>query len=234
MFFFFVICLALSAAFLIKKKPGAEASAAGSSAAIGLQGKSSVFFFVQENDTEEDCDIKIAGEKTFRPNSDDMASDVNELDLQRRSGNLEKAHTLGAVLSEKIIDQDGESDFGEDSSEDPDMRMQRRLLLTFAAINCVETNIKSEVLQGVVLNVFYDTLKKSLPEFYDDVSKSGSFSFYTLCVRRGVEVDNNMGCTFAMLAGKEGEPVIEELGKALYLRFVDVVQKTILSFDFKE
>jgi hypothetical protein len=35
-----------------------------------------------------------------------------------------------------------------------------------------------------------------------------------------------------MLSGSEGDRVIEELGEALYLRFVDVTLQTINSFDF--
>lgn len=181
---------------------------------------------------EDDSDIKIAGEEPVN-NTDSAQTDASELEVQRRCGNLEKAHALGTLLSDKIISQDGESSFGQDSDEDTLTRTQRRLLLAFAALSTVESNIESHVLQGVVKNVFYDSLKKLLPNFYEDISKSASFSFYMLCDRRGGDIERSIGHTFAMLVAKEGDTVIEELGKALYLRFVDVTLQSIRSFDLK-
>jgi hypothetical protein len=197
------------------------------------------FFRVPEADgvfdfmKEDDSDIKIAGAKPVK-GKDDALAEASELEAQRGCGNLEKAHALGAALSEKIAGEDGESDFGQDIGEDGFIRMQRRLLLTFAAVNTVEGCIKSSVLQGVVIKVLYDTLKESLPDFYDDISESGSFSLYTLCVRRGGDVESSVGQTFATLAGKEGNAVIGEFGKALYLHFVDVTLSTVKSFNLKQ
>lgn len=194
----------------------------------------SVINFFDEADSgseDDDSDIKIAGAEPVKI-TDDALVEATELESQRSCGNLEKAHALGASLSDKIVSEDGESTFGQDSLENNLMRMQRRILLAFAVIITVEKSIKSQVLQGVLINVFYDTLKKSLPGFYDDISQSGSF--YTLCVRRGGDVESSVGHTFAMLVGKDGDTVIEELGKALYLRFVDVTLKSIKSFDLKQ
>jgi hypothetical protein len=180
---------------------------------------------------EDDSDIKIAGEEHLNK-TDDAITDANELEAQRQNGNLKKARELGTELTNRIKSEDGESDFGQDSCEDDLTRIQRRLLLVFAALDTVKANIKSPVLQGVVLNVFYNTLKSAQPEFYEDINESGSFSFYTLCVRRGGNVEEEVGRTFAMLTDNEGSTVMEELGKALFLRFVDVTEKAISSFNF--
>lgn len=182
---------------------------------------------------EDDSDIKIAGGKIEQPKVDTL-EDANELENQRVCGNLEKAKKLGKTLSDKIIDEDGECSFGSDSNEDDKTRIQRRILLAFAACESVENNIKSRVLQGVVLNVFYDTLKNALPDFYEDINGSGSFSFYTLCARRGGDVPHSVGETFAMLVAKEGDRVMEELGEALYIRFGDASLKIIESFNIKQ
>lgn len=199
-----------------------------------LNSKKVSFEFI-ENSAEDDSDIKIAGEDDKGDTGEQsVETDVNELEIQRASGNVEKARALGKTLTQKIISQDGESSFGEDEREDASLRTQRRLLLAFAAINTVESNVKSKVLQGVIINEFYNSLKTALPEFYDDIGESGSFSFYTLCVRRGGDVDACIGQTFAMLADKGGDNVMEELGKALYMRFVDVALNTIKSFNIKQ
>jgi hypothetical protein len=182
---------------------------------------------------EDDSDIKIVGQEKAKNADDDPLRAASELDYQRGCGNLEKAKTLGALLSQKLISEDGESNFGADADEDGATRVQRRLLLAFSVISTVESDIKSPVLQGVVLNVFYTTLKADLPEFYDDINETGAFSFYTLCFRRGGDVADSVGHTFGMLVGREGDAVTKELGKALYLRFVDITLKTIGSFQFK-
>lgn len=196
-----------------------------------LRQKTEAGFCLMDGGYEDDSDIKIAGEEPSEDEDRAVETQVSELEIQRKNGNLEKARALGAALAQKLISHDGESSFGEDILEDAPLRKQRRLLLAFAVINTVETNINSQILQGVIINVLYDTLKTSLPEFYDDIGKSGSFSFYTLCVRRGGNVDTSIGQTFAMLADKSGDNVVEELGKALYMRFVDVTLNTIKSFN---
>jgi hypothetical protein len=182
---------------------------------------------------EDDSDIKIAGKEPVKK-SDDALADANELEKHRKNGNLEKARLLGAALSEKIVSQDGEACFGQDVAESEGVRIQRRLLLTFVIANTVSEHIKSNVLQDVILDVFYNKLKQSLPEFYDDISQTGSFSFYTLCARRGGNIEESIADTFAKLSGKEGDPVSKELGKALYLRFYDVISNTIDSFGIKQ
>lgn len=181
---------------------------------------------------EDDSDIKIAGKPA--PKTDEALAEANELEAQRSCGNLDKAHALGAELAQKVISEDGESTFGQSREEGNALRTQRRLLLAFSVISTVTECIKSSVLQGVVLKVFYDAVQKSLPDFYNDINSSGSFSFYKLCARRGGNIVNCIGSTFAMLAGKEGDAVLEEFGKALYLRFVDVTRKTIDSYNLKQ
>lgn len=227
MTYYYVFLLLACTFLMLFAKPHVFVKAAGVCAVKYYQVRRFKPAFMENED--EDSDIKIAGDRTENKPVDTL-SDAKELERQRKCGNLEKAHTLGEALSEKIICEDGESTFGQDSAEDEKIRMQRRLLLAFAACNAVETNIKSRVLQGVVLNVFYDSLKNSLPGFYDDISESGSFSFYTLCIRRGGNVERCIGDTFAMLTGREGDQIMEELGEALFMRFLDVANKTIKSF----
>lgn len=188
-----------------------------------------VFRFFEE---EDDSDIKIAGAP--KPETDEALEEANELEAQRSCGNLDKAHALGVELARKVISEDGEADLGQDGDEGEILRTQRRLLLAFSVISTVAERIKSNVLKGVVLKVFYDSLQQSLPDLYKDINSSGSFSFYTLCARRGGNVENCIGSTFAMLAGKEGDAVLEEFGKALYLRFVDITNKTIDSYNLKQ
>lgn len=193
-------------------------------------------FYFADNPVEDDSDIKIAGKENPEKNSElSVEKEVGELKTQRKNGNLDKARLLGKDIYKKIISQDGESSFGEDdTAEDTQLRKERRQLLVFTAIDTVESKMKSRVLAGIVTNEIYNELKTNVPEFYSDIKESGSFSFYTLCVRRGKDIQDTIGQTFAMLAGKSGDSVTAELGKALYIRFFDVTVNTIDSFNISQ
>lgn len=182
---------------------------------------------------EDDSDIKIAGKEPVKDENSEAESEASELKTQRENGNVSKANELGSALSDKFISADGVSAFGTDSEENSAVKTQRRLLLAFTAVNTIEKNIENSILRDIVIKSFYDSLKSVLPDFYDELNKSGSFSFYTLAVRRGGETEKFIGETFAMLCGKEKDKVYTEFGTALYLKFVDVILKAVKSYDFK-
>lgn len=174
-------------------------------------------------DDEDDSDVKIAGSPPAGK-IDEAQSEASELEAQRRCGNLQKAHALGAALSDLLLREAG-SGTGE-------LDRQRRLLLAFTAQSSMEVWVKSRVLSGVALNSFYDALKAS--GFYDDINNSGAFSFYLLCARRDGDLAACIGRTFAMLCGSGDDEDIKALGRTLYLRFSEAAEKTIKSFDFKQ
>ena len=179
-------------------------------------------------DEDEDADIKIAG-GSFKsePGSASKQADrelEEEIRRQKELGNIEKAYQLGALLAQEVAASDGEFVFGEDESEDMNLFIQRRLLLSFTVCHGLDLYTRSWLVATTALNQFYDTLKKENNFLYDDLSKSGEISFYYLCVRKGRNVSNAIGKTFARLCKKESSTVYQELGEALYLRFLDVVE----------
>jgi hypothetical protein len=189
---------------------------------------------------DDDSDMKIAGAAPAAEEPDDAEK---ELERHRLSGNLDKAYALATELAEKIINEDGDISFGSDPGESAEIRMQRRLLLAFTVTYSVEMIIKSRILGQVVINHLYDGLKRDVPDFYEDIRESGSFSFYYLCIRKGGSVDQCIGRSFAMLTGCEDDPVMEDLGEALFFHFKDIVENAInacgftgvaLTEDFKE
>jgi hypothetical protein len=184
---------------------------------------------IENGGTDDDSDMKIAGTPPAPEKPDDTAI---ELEQQKQNGNLSKAQKLSEELAKKIIDEDGVTSFGIDSSESDEVRMQRRLLLAFVVDYFVDKNIDNSILGQVILNHFYDSLKQSVPEFYEDIRESGSFSFYFLCIRNGSNVEHCIGSSFAMLAGYEGDTVMTELGKALFFRFKDIVETAINAYQF--
>ena len=182
------------------------------------------------NAGEDDSDMKIAGSA---PKIDQSGNVEEELEALKSSGDLEKARKLSIELSEKIINEDGGTTFGLDASESDEVRQQRRLLMAFVVDYTVDRLIKNSILGTTVINGFYDALKKNVPEFYEDIRESASFSFYLLCIRRGGSTDC-MGSSFAMLAGCEGNEVMAELGQALFYRFSDIVEQSIHAYHFNK
>jgi hypothetical protein len=178
---------------------------------------------------EDDSDMKIVG----APKQDEKPDESEkELERQQRSGNLDKARSLGDELAREIIDEDGVTSFGRDAHEGDGVRRQRRLLLAFVVDYSVNSAV-SGMPGHTALGRFYDDLKRDVPDFYEDVRESASFSFYLLCVRDGEDVERNIGSAFAMLAGHEGDKVMAELGEALCYHFRDIVSATISSYHFK-
>jgi hypothetical protein len=182
---------------------------------------------------EDDSDIKIAGMEPKTDDDNEAKTEAIELQRQRENGNIAKAAEVSKVLCRKFIAADGVSPFGNDSEETPEVKTERRLLLAFTVVTTTEKIVSSTILRDIIVNKFYDDLKTAIPDFYEEFKKSGSFSFYTLCIRRGSETEKLIGETFAMLCSKEGDPVYSEFGSALYLGFIDIIKETVKSFDFK-
>lgn len=198
------------------------------SAALNQVHRQSAAMLLMEIGADDDSDMKIAGVPSAPERPDETEK---ELEMHKQNGNLKKAHALSTELAKKIMDADGGTTFGLDSSESDEVRMQRRLLLAFAVDYSIDSNIKG-ILGQVVLNDFYDNLKNNVPDFYEDIRESGSFSFYFLCVRNNGNVEHCIGNSFARLAGCEGDTVMAELGEALYYHFKDIVENTIRQYHF--
>jgi len=218
---FFLISLTFAMALFFKKRQQLTACE---------QGLCAMLLCAQEDDS----DIKIVGAVKIDEH-DEALDNADELEHHRNSGNLEKARKLGVELSSKIIDEDGDPAFGQDISENDEIRRQRRILLAFTINYAVENNIKSKILDKVVIREFCDSLQKNVPGFYQDLRESGSFSFYYLCIRRGgSSTERCVGNNFAMLAGYEGDPIMEELGESLFFHFNYIIEKTISDIGFAD
>lgn len=179
----------------------------------------------------DDSDIKIAGEE--EPAETEMF-DPEELRKQHENGNLSLARELGKILCRKLLSIDGEASFGQDERESEALRSQRRILFAFTACHGIDRYVPDQILRDVTRNAFYNALKSKMPEFYNGLDSAGSFSFYYLCVRQEKNVETEIGKTFAMLTGKKNDPVIEEMGRALFLYFCDSVREAIEDVEFSQ
>ena len=126
-----------------------------------------------------------------------------------------------------------EAERGFELNIDDELLLQRRLLLCFAIATALEDNSKSTQEARTALNTFYDTIKRNDMDFYDDIASTGHFTFYYLARRQGGDVERRIGQTFAMMCGRDGDPVCQELGEALYCQYTNMVKVQIKSIQMK-
>ncbi len=139
---------------------------------------------------------------------------------------LDSARAIGFNLAESS----NQAEKGFELDINDSLLLQRRLLLCFAVSTSLEEYASSVQIARTALNTFYDTLKRSDPEFYDDIGSQGAMTFYYHAKRQNGDTVRRIGQTFAMLCGNDGDPVSQELGEALYCRYVNMVREHLEQF----
>ena len=166
----------------------------------------------------DDRDIKIAGSHPSQeirktPSEEDVSPELRQA---MADGDIERARRLGERMAQKLLAADEEKIFSLNESAD---LLQRRNLLAFTATTSFDRFCKNRTIAAVAYGAFYDHVKRCSEKTYFEMSDTGIFSFYYLALRRGGDVERRMGQTFAMLCGKDGDPVYQEVGEAVYCSF---------------
>lgn len=173
-----------------------------------------------------DRDIKIAGDK---PSVDVKKNRLKaEMGVGVTNDDVLRAKKLGKLAAQCFVEDAQKND----SSNNAEMMLQRRLLLSFTATIGFELYCADDMLAGVAQKSFLDNLKRIDSQLYITSSDTGAFSFYYLAFRRGGEVDRRIGQTFAMLCSHDGDPIFQELGEALYCWFLSVVRNLAKELEF--
>ena len=173
----------------------------------------------------DDNDMKIAGSRPSLSVGQAIENDSvrGEIDRAKSLGEFDKARQLGEQMAEMLLRDNGLISFGiTDDSEDIS---RRRELFAFTVTVGFEVSLISSVVAAAAYGAFFDRLKTLSKEIYFELSDAGAFSFYYLAYRRGGEVDRRMGQTYAMLCEKDGDPVFQELGEALFCYFSAAVKE---------
>ena len=168
-------------------------------------------------------DVKIFDSKEIRQQEAGGTPPADTFPTSRDQ--LDAARVIGSALAEMTK----QAERGFELAIDDDLLLQRRLLLCFAVSTGLEDNAVTPQVSRTTLNTFYDTLKRTDPGFYDDIGNSGGLSFYYLAKRQRGDIERRIGQTFAMLCGKDGDPVCQELGEALYCRYLNMVRVALES-----
>ncbi|MCI8359864.1 MAG: hypothetical protein HFE86_00825 [Clostridiales bacterium] len=172
----------------------------------------------------DDRDMKIAGASFPASAGFSDEAEAVEFNREKQSGVLDRAKELGRRMVGALQASGGEFAFGAAEEEDALLTLQRQILLAFVVTVGVERFCISKLAAETAHQSFYNCMKQTLPALYQELS-GGDFSFYYLAYRRGGDVERRMGQTFAMLCARDGDPVYQELGEALYCWFMSVVEK---------
>ena len=73
-------------------------------------------------------------EVSFEQELKETESLIAQMYLQKENGNLDKARSLGKIMAEESIRNDGEFVFGYDTKENDTVVLQRRLLLIYTCL----------------------------------------------------------------------------------------------------
>ena len=184
----------------------------------------------------DDSDVKIFNDNSNNKDTVDEVSIIAEMTKNRSNGNVSKAKKLGKYLAEIFVDEpqllsDLESEVGEIERSD-DTMYQIKVLLVFTAEYCINRKLVSSLLSHTAVNALYDTVKKEAFDFYDRLDDAAEYSFYYLAVRKGFEVPENIGISFAMLCGKEKDEYYTNLGKRLFEVATHEIEDIINNYDF--
>ncbi|MDD6479453.1 MAG: hypothetical protein PUF48_06590 [Oscillospiraceae bacterium] len=175
-----------------------------------------------------DEDIKIAGDKpSYSVKLNKMKENMGET---APSNEAESAKKLGIKIAEKYITESQNFLEGDDGEYGYDAVLQRRLLLSFTATVGFERFCKNDTLAGIAQKSFIDRLRSESEEIYKTSSDMGAFSFYYLAFRRGGDIERRIGQTFAMLCSRDGDPIFQERGEALYCWFSAEIRKTVCEY----
>ena len=175
----------------------------------------------------DDSDMKIVGAQPDLPAADDTAEIASRLATHKANGNLCRARRLGAVMADEVSAVEGDH-----PSANAAYLTQRRILLAFAVEVGLDAFLPDNLLAQTAQSVFFDTLRLTAPEFYEDLQESGAFSFYYLCVRDGRQVEAQVGKTFASLCGRPQDLPLASEGQHLYTHFLQRVRRFTDSMGF--
>lgn len=190
------------------------------------------------SDRFDDSDMKIVGVNDTSPAETGEALQFIEYAAREHfNGNFGKAKALGANIvsafsytaaPQELLDLIRE----EGIAPDAELIRQTKFLSVFSAQYAIENYLPSQLLSSVAMGELYDTLRAYSEDFYEDLAKSGAFSFYNLSLSALSDVETAVGGQFAALCGKENDPRYEKLGAKLCKINLTVFRKAINGYAF--
>lgn len=178
----------------------------------------------------EDRDIKIY-EGRGSSESNDIQKLTEDIDRNKRNGNIDKANALGIRLAKIRPDC---KKLGLDIGNMPASELYCvRVLLTFTAEYAVRKYISSATLGDAASAAMYSYLKAEETGYYDNISDGSAFTFYLLALKKSGDTAKNLGEQFALRCGTTNDEYIS-LGAEIFNKALELYSKIIAETDFVE
>lgn len=166
-----------------------------------------------------------------------ISTDIEALNSHRQNGNLLKAKELGKRLATltPLIDSTEEGALAVDFKEllapkfqSQDILFQIRVLMIFAAESLLQLEISAPQLSTTAINAMHDTLRKEHAGFYKNISDGAAFTFYYLAMKKGKDLESDIGEAFSMLCSvKRNSESFIDAGKIVWNTSCAIIKKEI-------
>lgn len=188
--------------------------------------------------TNDDSDMKIVGSDRNQPSDGiDTCAFLEETGKQHFNGNMAKAKALGrdivSAFSYKSVPEDITGLIERHGLiSDAVLLSEIRILSVFCAEYCMDEYLPSPLLSTASAAEMFDTLGDLMPDFYEQLSHSASFSFYYLCIRDKNDLPRKIGAAFAEMCDDPKNESLILLAGELFERYVRVFRKAIQGYAF--
>lgn len=178
--------------------------------------------FTEDNDR----DMKVVGAAApDMPNAIDPAENWAR---QKNSGNIDRAHRLGAVLAQQLLTV---------QDDNPALLLQKQMLFAFTVDAGCPVFLTDELLAQTARGTFFERLRTLLPSFEDTLHRLGAFTFYRLCLDNDNEKTlpaEKIGTVFAALCGRAEDVGTEADGTALFRGYLHRLEETVALAEFQK
>lgn len=182
----------------------------------------------------DDKDIKIFGSPSVENEADVLIRIVEIMKKHRANGNIDKAKDLGQKIARQIYEPEkmhnSVSKVINEYKSDEQIYEQIRMLVTFAAEAEVHVLLEKYSVSTMVVNSLYDELIKLDDDLYDNITNA--FTFYYLVIRKGGDVEVNMGKQFAKLCGRKDDENLADLGSKIFSAIKVMIEEEIARAEF--
>ena len=141
---------------------------------------------------------------------------------EKTNGNMEKARALGKRFAgELTAGRTGMAQFGVGAFDDQDTLAQRNVLFAFIVGRVIEEMAPNSIVAQSAMSAFYETIERTSPEIYRQISDSAALSLYIFSARSTPGDETAAGEVFARLCGREGDALFVAYGRELAGYFMD-------------
>lgn len=176
----------------------------------------------------DDSDMKIVGKRLQPIDESDMEAKL--YNHEHENGNLEKAHDIGKFFAEALMNSDG---FAYEKNRASDFEARNRsILFAFTADRVLSTFMPNHIIARSAQNEFFDVIRQRDIGLYESISRSGAFSMYLLCRRRGDGRYIGVGNVYAGVIRRPDDEETALEGDRIYEKYFDFCIEHIKNIEF--